>query len=104
MKNVYRCLKPAAALLFLLAATSLSFAQQPGPKSQAQKNFEASVIYHNTLHQQQIYQKNMKERQRGAYYGGYVPGNMGAYPQPYYGRPYYGPPRAPAPGCVAVAP
>jgi len=102
-------IKLFAAMLFLLGAVSLSSAQQP--PNQAQKNFEASIIYHNTLHQQQIMQKNASR----AVPPPAAPGNFGAYAHPYYGPgPYYAPPPGPvapaapgyvrAPGCVAVIP
>ncbi len=95
------------AMAFLLCAVSLTYAQQP---NQAQKNYEASIIYHNTLHQQQIMQKNAQR----AVPPPAAPGNFGAYAHPYYGPgPYYAPPPGPvavapgyvrAPGCVAVVP
>jgi len=87
-----------AAMAFLVSAVSLSFAQPPGP-SQAQKNFEASVIYNNTLHQQQIWQKYGPPGTR-------QPGNFGGYVHPYYGPGVYPPPgpAVVAPGPVVVAP
>ena len=88
--KIQHSLKLLAAMAFLVSVVSLSFAQPRGP-SQAQRNYDASVIYHNTLHQQQILQKYGPPGTR-------QPGNFGGYVHPYYGPGVY-----PSPG-VVVAP
>lgn len=94
--KIHRSLKLLAAMTFLVSAVSLSYAQPQGP-SQAQRNYDASVLYHNTLHQQQIIQKYGPP-------GARQPGNFGGYVHPFYGPGVYPPPGVyPAPG-VVVAP
>jgi hypothetical protein len=97
--KIHRSLKLLAAMTFLVSAVSLSYAQPQGP-SQAQRNYDASVLYHNTLHQQQIMQKYGPP-------GARQPGNFGGYVHPFYGPGVYPPPGvvvAPGPAVVAPGP